>query len=116
MGSGEAVADAVLSTDLVEQHLGGLDPEAVGEDLAVVGEDLLWHPVALEGLGEEAAHSSGAVGAARAPGPRWARPSAAGTTAVGETGRPERGGLPVHNGPARRARSGGRPRRPRRPR
>src|SRR5436190_22070555 len=59
MGSGEAVADAVLSTDLVEQHLGGLDPEAVGEDLAVVGEDLLWHPVALEGLDEEAAHSSG---------------------------------------------------------
>ncbi len=33
----------------------GLEPESVGEDLAVVGEDLLGHAVALEGLGQEAA-------------------------------------------------------------
>ncbi len=45
---GQAVGDAVLPTDLVEEHLGGLEAEPVGEDLAIVGEDLFGDPVALE--------------------------------------------------------------------
>ena len=37
----------------------GVEPEAVGEDLAVVGQDLLGDAVALEGLGEEPADRPG---------------------------------------------------------
>ena len=36
-----------------------LQAEAAGEDLAVVGQDLLGHPVALEGLDEEPADRPG---------------------------------------------------------
>jgi hypothetical protein len=49
------VGDAVLPADLVEEHFGGFEGEAVGEDLPVVGEDFLGHPVAFESLDEEAA-------------------------------------------------------------
>jgi hypothetical protein len=43
-----SVADAVLPADSVEQHLYGLRPEAAGEHLAVVGQDLVGDPVASE--------------------------------------------------------------------
>ena len=56
---GEAMRDAVLPADLVEEHLGGGEAIAVGEDLAVVGEHFVWHAVALEGLDEMGAHRSG---------------------------------------------------------
>ena len=48
-GLGEDVGDPVLAADLVEEHLGVVAPEAPGEDLAVVGQDLLGHPPAREG-------------------------------------------------------------------
>ncbi len=53
------MGDAVLPADLVEEDLDRSDREATGEDLAVVGEDLFGHPVALEGLGQEATDRSG---------------------------------------------------------
>src|SRR6202012_5248032 len=54
---GEAMGDAVLPADLVEEDLRRGKPEAVGEDLAVVGEDLFGDAVAFERLGEEGADS-----------------------------------------------------------
>jgi len=56
--AGEAMRDAVLPADLVEEHLDGLEREAAGEDLAIVGQDLLGHPVALKSLGQEATDRS----------------------------------------------------------
>jgi hypothetical protein len=41
---GEQVLDAVLPADPIEEHLAGSRPEPAGEDLAVVREDLRWHP------------------------------------------------------------------------
>src|ERR1035437_8811178 len=43
----ESVRHAVLSTDLVEEHLGLVAPESVGEDLAVMREHFLGPPVTL---------------------------------------------------------------------
>src|SRR5438132_12476103 len=51
--------DAVLPADPVEQDLDGLGTEPPGEDLAVIGEDLIRDPVALQGGGEDAAHRLG---------------------------------------------------------
>jgi hypothetical protein len=48
-----------FSPDLVEEHLGGFQAEPVGEDLAVVGQDLLGHPVAFQRSPEVAAHGPG---------------------------------------------------------
>src|SRR6202044_1272622 len=56
---GQAMRDAVLPADLVEEDLGGSETESGREDLAVVGEDLFGHPVALEGLGEESTDRPG---------------------------------------------------------
>jgi hypothetical protein len=47
--------DRVLAADLVEQHLPAL-PEAVGELLVVVGQDLLGHPEPDQRLRERQAH------------------------------------------------------------
>jgi hypothetical protein len=46
----EDVADPVVMTDPVEEHHRGLGRTLAGEDLAVVGEDLLGDPVAAQGL------------------------------------------------------------------
>jgi hypothetical protein len=43
------VGDAVLAADAVEQHLGRVRAEPAGEHLAVVREDLVGDPVALQG-------------------------------------------------------------------
>ena len=47
--------DPVLAADPVEQHLDVFGCEAAGEDLPVVGEDLLGHAVGPKGVGEVAA-------------------------------------------------------------
>jgi len=57
-GSGEAMGDAVLTADLVEEDLARGQAEAVGEDLPVVGEDLFGNAVVLEGLDEQSAHGA----------------------------------------------------------
>jgi hypothetical protein len=57
--AGEAVDDAVLAADPVEEHLGRGGGVAAGEDLAVVGEDLVGHAVFPHGVDEMAAHRSG---------------------------------------------------------
>jgi hypothetical protein len=50
-GRREQVADAVLPAYAVEEHLAGAGAEAPGEDLAVVGEDLIGHPMRAHGQG-----------------------------------------------------------------
>ena len=67
---GQQVLDAVLPADPVEQHLGVLRAEPAGEHLAVVGQDLLRHPVAAH-----RARRSGRTppGGWRAPSPRRRR-------------------------------------------
>ena len=50
------MADAVVQTDPIEQHGGGLSGEPAGEDLAVVRKDLLGHPVARQALDECVTH------------------------------------------------------------
>ena len=60
-GRGEPMGDAVLPADLVEQHLGLRPAEPAGEHLAVVGEDLLGHPVAAQGLRRRTPHTGRAV-------------------------------------------------------
>ena len=55
--------DPVLAADPIEQHLGVLQAEPAGEDLAVVGEDLLGNPV-----GAHRGREVGAHGTARGPG------------------------------------------------
>jgi hypothetical protein len=57
-GRREQVIDPVLAADPVEQHLGVLETEPPGEDLAVVGEHLLWNAMG--------AHRSREVGTHRA--------------------------------------------------
>jgi hypothetical protein len=52
------VADAVAQTDPVEGDGGGMPGEPAGEDLAVVREDLLGHPVAVQAFQERIAYGS----------------------------------------------------------
>ncbi len=52
IGRGQEVADPVVETDAVEEHVGGLATETPGEDLAVVGQDLLGDPVGVESFEE----------------------------------------------------------------
>jgi hypothetical protein len=53
VGGGQQVAHAVLPADAVEEHLSrGVHAEVAGEDLAVVGEQVLGHAVVAHGLGE----------------------------------------------------------------
>src|SRR2546430_1236931 len=54
-GVNVAVGDPVLPTDSVERDLHRLGPEPAGEDLAVVGEDLVRDPVAAKGRGQDLA-------------------------------------------------------------
>lgn len=54
-----AVRDFVLAADPIEQNLDRPGPEAPGEDLAVVGEDLIGDPPPTKGLGEHGAHRLG---------------------------------------------------------
>jgi hypothetical protein len=54
-----AVGDAVLPADPVEEHLDRLRAEAAGEDLAVVGEDLVRDPVTVQRLGQDRADGLG---------------------------------------------------------
>ena len=49
MGGGEEVADAAVQTDAIEGHVGGLAAEPAGEDLAIVGEDLLRDAIDAQG-------------------------------------------------------------------
>ncbi len=58
IGGGEDVSDPVVEADAVEQHVGGLASQPAGEDLAVVGQDLLRYAVAIESLEERIAHRS----------------------------------------------------------
>ncbi len=44
------MADAVVQTDAIEGHVGGLAAEPAGEDLAIVGEDLLRDAIGVEGF------------------------------------------------------------------
>ena len=61
--SGEQVFYAVLPADPVEEHLAFARPEAGGEHLAVVGEDLVGDPMAAHGEGQSFAHrASGGPG------------------------------------------------------
>ena len=53
--AGEAVGDALLAADAVEEDLGRPRSVAAGEDLAVVGQDLVGDAVALKGGEEHAA-------------------------------------------------------------
>ena len=50
------MADPVVQTDAVEQHVGGLATQFSGEDPAVVGEDLLGDPIGVERFHERVAH------------------------------------------------------------
>src|SRR5215472_4047260 len=45
VGRGQDVVDSVLSADPVEEHLHGWLEQAPGEDLAVVGQDLVRHAI-----------------------------------------------------------------------
>jgi hypothetical protein len=60
-GSGEAMHDAVVPADPIEEHL-TTPPEPGGELFAIVSQDLVGDPVTLQGLGERQAH-----GPARGP-------------------------------------------------
>jgi len=51
--------DPIVETDAVEQHVGGLVGELSGEDLAVVGEDLIRRSVARQTFEQGIAHRSG---------------------------------------------------------
>src|SRR5439155_16288920 len=53
--SGVTVRDPVLTQDPVEQDLDGVRTVPAGEDLPVVGEDLVWDAVAVKGRGEHRA-------------------------------------------------------------
>jgi hypothetical protein len=44
------MGDAVLPADAVEEDLDGVGTEPAGEDLSVVGQDLIGNPVAGKGL------------------------------------------------------------------
>jgi hypothetical protein len=48
--TGVAMGDAVLPADAVEEDLDGVGTEPAGEDLSVVGQDLIGNPVAGKGL------------------------------------------------------------------
>ena len=61
------MGDALLAADTVEQHLGRVRTEPTGEHLAVVSEDLVGDPVALQGGPEHPADRSG-VGPLHQPG------------------------------------------------
>ncbi len=58
--------DAVLPADLVEQHLGGREAKAVGEHLAVIGEDFFGDSVA--GQRTDEGHTPGRLGPDQHPG------------------------------------------------
>jgi hypothetical protein len=58
-GRGEAVGDAVLAADAVEQHLPRMGGEAAGEHLAIVSEQLLGHAMAGQGGSEHLTDGSG---------------------------------------------------------
>ncbi len=58
-GRGEQMTDAVLPAYAVKEHLPATGAEPPGEDLAVVGEDLVGDPVAAQGFGESLAHRPG---------------------------------------------------------
>jgi hypothetical protein len=45
---GAQMGDAVLAADPIEQDLGRVRAEPAGEHLAVVGQHLIWEPVALQ--------------------------------------------------------------------
>jgi hypothetical protein len=56
---GAPVGDAVVAADTVEQHLAGMGAGPAGEDLAVVGQQLLRAAVAVQGGGKDTAHAAG---------------------------------------------------------
>jgi hypothetical protein len=49
------MSDSVVEADAVEQHVGGLAPQPTGEDLAVVGQDLLRDAVGVKRLNKRVA-------------------------------------------------------------
>jgi hypothetical protein len=53
------MGDAVLAADAVEQDLGRVRAEPAGEHLAVVGQHLVWEPVALQGGDKDLADAAG---------------------------------------------------------
>jgi hypothetical protein len=64
--AGEPVGDPLLAADAVEQHLAGVGAKAPGEDLAVVGQQLLRDAVAVQGGPEHPADGLG-VGSLHQP-------------------------------------------------
>ena len=58
-GPGQTLNDPVLPADPLEKDLDRVGTEPAGEDLAVVGQDLVGHPVAAHGVGEHPAHRPG---------------------------------------------------------
>src|SRR3984957_21102067 len=54
--SREEMVDPVVATDPVEEHLARSEPEAIGENLAVVGQDLFRGAISFQGRGEVPAH------------------------------------------------------------
>lgn len=52
----QEVVDLVVATYSVEQHFSGREAETIGEDLAVVGENLFGRAVVLEGARQVTAH------------------------------------------------------------
>lgn len=63
VGLGQPLGDALLPADALKQHLTVGRVEPAGEDLAVIGQQLLRNAVALQRRGEHAAHrASGGVG------------------------------------------------------
>ena len=61
------MGDAVLAADAAEQHLGWVRAKPAGEHLAVVGEDLVGEPVALQSGDKDLADAAG-IGPLDQPG------------------------------------------------